>query len=75
MTYTLKELRARKNWSQEEIANKLGVSTATYNSWENDFGKIKISKGNEIANLFGVTLDDIFFKPLLENNSSSQNTA
>lgn len=72
MNYTLRELRAKKRWSQEETANKLGVTTATYNSWEKNFGKIKISNGNAIANLFGVTLDDIFFTPQLENNSSKR---
>ncbi|MCR0349379.1 helix-turn-helix transcriptional regulator [[Clostridium] innocuum] len=72
MTYTLKELRAKKEWSQEDVAKQLGITTATYNSWENNFGKIKISYGNAIANLFGVTLDDIFFTPQLENNSSKK---
>ncbi|MCR0454206.1 MAG: helix-turn-helix transcriptional regulator [[Clostridium] innocuum] len=70
--YTLKELRAKKEWSQEDVAKQLGITTATYNSWENNFGKIKISYGNAIANLFGVTLDDIFFTPSLENNSSGE---
>ena len=70
--YTLKELRAKKQWSQEDVAKQLGITTATYNSWENNFGKIKISYGNAIANLFGVTLDDIFFTPSLENNSSGE---
>ena len=69
VTYTLKELRAKKEWSQEDVAKQLGITTATYNSWENNFGKIKISYGNAIANLFGVTLDDIFFTPQLENIS------
>ena len=69
--YTLKELRAKKEWSQEDVAKQLGITTATYNSWENNFGKIKISYGNAIANLFGVTLV-IFFTPSLENNSSGE---
>lgn len=32
--YTLKELRARKNETQEQTAMALGVSTQTYNAWE-----------------------------------------
>ena len=35
MKYTLKELRARKNWTQKETAKKLGVSTQTYNAYIN----------------------------------------
>ena len=57
--YTLKELRARKNWTQQETAKKLGISTQTYNSWEANFGKVKIKDASEIARLFGVKLDQI----------------
>lgn len=34
MRYSLKELRARKGLNQSETAEKLGVSTQTYNAWE-----------------------------------------
>ena len=33
--YSLKELRARKNWTQCETAKRLGISPQTYNAWEN----------------------------------------
>jgi DNA-binding XRE family transcriptional regulator len=72
MQYSLKELRARKNWTQAETAKKLGVSTQTYNAWESDFGKVRARDGKRIAELFGVTLDEIFFNCLLENNSSKR---
>lgn len=61
MKYSLKELRARKNWTQQETAKKLGISTQTYNAWEQDFGRVKVRDGNRVAQLFGVTLDEIFF--------------
>lgn len=57
--YTLKELRARKNWTQQEAAEKLGISTQTYNSWEADFGKVKIRAASNIARMYGVKLDQI----------------
>lgn len=69
MKYTLKELRAKHNLTQSELAKRIGVSTATYNAWEKDFGVIKISQANKIANLLDVTLDGIFFINLHENNS------
>lgn len=72
MRYSMKELRAKNNWSQQETADKLGVSVQTYNAWEADFGCVKIKKANEIAELFKVTLDDIFFTYELEENSSSR---
>ncbi len=57
--YTLKELRARKNWTQQEAAEKLGISTQTYNSWEADFGKVKIRAASNVARMYGVKLDQI----------------
>lgn len=59
MQYTLKELRARKNWTQQETAERLGISTQTYNAWESDFGKVKIRAASNVAELFGVKLDQI----------------
>lgn len=70
MTYSLKELRARKGLSQLETAEKLGVSVQTYNAWEADFGMVKARNAVKVANLFGVKVDDIFFNIELENNSS-----
>lgn len=61
MQYTLRELRARKGWTQKETAEKLGVSTQTYNAWEKDVSNVAVSKVNAIAMLFGVTLGEIFF--------------
>ena len=73
MRYSLKELRARKGLNQSETAEKLGVSTQTYNAWEADFGMVKIRNAIKIANLFGVKVDDIFFNIDRENNSSKYN--
>ena len=44
MRYSLKELRARKGLNQSETAEKLGVSTQTYNAWEADFWDGKDTK-------------------------------
>lgn len=60
--YSLKELRARKGWTQSQTALKLGVSTQTYNAWEKDISNVGISKVNALAELFDVSLDEIFFK-------------
>lgn len=59
--YTLKELRARKNETQEQTAKALSVSTQTYNSWEKNFGVTNLSKAKDVAEHFGVRIDDIFF--------------
>ena len=69
MKRTMRELRAGKRWTQKQTAERLNVSTQTYNAWENNPGMIKAKDANNIAHLFGVTLDDIFFTPKHENKS------
>lgn len=58
--YTLKELRARKDVTQEQAAKDLGVSTQTYNAWERDVSNVAISKVMRVAEYFGVDLEEIF---------------
>ena len=59
MQYSLKELRARKNWTQRQTAAKLGVSVQTYNAWEKDVSRVAVGKVIAIADLFGVKLSEI----------------
>ncbi|MGP1380883.1 MAG: helix-turn-helix transcriptional regulator [Dialister pneumosintes] len=59
MKYSLKELRARINKTQSEVANDLGISTATYNSWEKDLSNVAISKVVALAQYFNVNLSEI----------------
>lgn len=57
--YTLKELRAREDWTQAETAERLGISTQTYNAWEKDISNVAVSKVQAVADLFKVRLDQI----------------
>lgn len=59
MKYSLRELRARKNKTQEEVAKSLGIATQTYNAWEKDISNVGISKVYALANYFGVKIDEI----------------
>ena len=58
--YTLKELRARKNLTQAQVARDLGTSTQTYNAWEKDVSRVAVSKVLALADYYGVTIDQIF---------------
>ena len=62
MKYTLKELRARKDKTQEEVAKDLGIATATYNAWEKDISNVAVSKVYAVAEYYGVTMDEIKWK-------------
>lgn len=61
MSLTVREWRRVKEISQEAMAKKLNVHVNTYQNWENEPGKISIDKAFEIAQIFGVSLDDIAF--------------
>ena len=58
--YTLKELRARKNVTQMQVAKDLGISTQTYNAWERDISNVSVSKVLALAKYYGVTISQIF---------------
>lgn len=59
MKFTLKELRARKNKTQIEVAKDLGISYQTYNAWEQDLSNVGISKVYALAKYYGVTIEEI----------------
>ncbi|MGP1554646.1 helix-turn-helix transcriptional regulator [Dialister pneumosintes] len=58
MKYSLKELRARIGKTQSEVAHDLGISTATYNSWEKDLSNVAIAKVFALAQYFNVNLSE-----------------
>lgn len=49
-------LREQKNWSQEEMANKLGMSTNGYSKIERGETRIYMSKLEEIAEIFDINI-------------------
>lgn len=49
-------LRREKEWTQEELAEKLGVSAQAVSKWENDVSCPDIMLLPEISKLFGVTV-------------------
>jgi len=61
--FTLKELRARKNLTQMQVAKDLGVSVQTYNAWERDISNVAVSKVQAVAKYYGVSLGEIFLPP------------
>ena len=53
----LRELRNKSGLTQNEIANKIGVSGQTILNWENGIYEPKISQLIQLADLFNVTVD------------------
>ena len=53
----LRELRNKSGLTQNEIANKLGVSGQTILNWENGIYEPKISQLIQLADLFNISVD------------------
>lgn len=63
MKLTLKALRANANLTQEQVAEKIGVSAPTWSKWENGIRYPNIVELQKIEKLFEVNYDDINFLP------------
>ena len=63
----LTEMRKLHNWSQEELAEKLGVSRQTLSKYETGESLPDIEKCRMLADLFGVTTDDLIRYEKSEN--------
>ena len=57
----LKEARIAANYTQQEVADQLGISRPTYISMEKKPDRVTIQDANRLANMFGVSVNDIFF--------------
>ena len=58
---TIKSLRTERGWSQEKMAEKLGVSRQAITKWETGAGTPDIENLAAIAQLFGVSTDSLIF--------------
>ena len=57
--FSLRELRARKEVTQREVAEAIGVSTPTYGAWEKNILTAPVGKLIKIAEYFNVTVGEI----------------
>ena len=60
MTNRLRELRADRDWSQAELAERLGVSRQTVNAIETGKYDPSLPLAFEIARVFGLRIEQIF---------------
>lgn len=59
LSSNLKSLRNLKNYSQEYMADKLGITQSAYSKMEVGSVDIPFSKLEEIATVLGLTVEDI----------------
>ena len=55
----ISDLRKKKNLSQMELANQMGISFQAVSNWERGTSMPDISKLPELSELFGVSIDEI----------------
>jgi putative transcriptional regulator len=60
MENRLKQLREGKQWSQGELARRLGVSRQTINAVETDKYDPSLPLALRMAKLFGVAVEQLF---------------
>jgi putative transcriptional regulator len=60
MKNKLRELRAVKEWSQSDLADKLGVSRQTVNAIETEKYDPSLPLAFKVARLFKSKIEDIF---------------
>lgn len=53
----LQQLRKRNNLSQEQLADKLGISRQSISKWESEQSAPEIDKIVQLSEIFGVTTD------------------
>ncbi len=60
MKNRLKILRAERDWSQADLADRAGVSRQTINAVETGKYDPSLPLAFKLANIFGQTIEDIF---------------
>jgi transcriptional regulator with XRE-family HTH domain len=60
---SIQELRAVRGWSQEDLADALGVTQATISNWERGRSQPTIMQFGALAIRFGVSIGSISLPP------------
>jgi putative transcriptional regulator len=60
MKNKLRELRAAKEWSQSDLAERLGVSRQTVNAIETEKYDPSLPLAFKVARLFKMSIEEIF---------------
>lgn len=61
MKFTIKAWRCARGMTQAEFADKCGVHVNTVREWEKNPQSIKVSNAIRVAEVLGITLEDIIF--------------
>lgn len=68
ITNNIKSCRARAGYSQEQVADLLNISRATYCDYETNPKKVKVGTLQEIADVLNCNLTDFFMEIKVTNS-------
>ncbi|KXS45557.1 MAG: hypothetical protein AWU54_293 [Candidatus Frackibacter sp. T328-2] len=71
---TLKAMRINAGLTQEDMAELLDTSKSNYNKKENGNSTFKLAEAKKIADLFGKSIEDIFFTKKVSFKETSHPT-
>ena len=63
----LKFLRKQKNWTQENLAEELGIKRSLVGAYEEERAEPRLDVIQTICDIFKISLEDILFKDLSES--------
>lgn len=55
----IKRLRTDNNWTQEQLAEKVGVTRATVTQWETGWSQPRMGAVQRLAGAFGVSVSEV----------------
>ena len=67
----IKDIRTRKNMTQADVANALGVSSVVYSRYETGARQPSTEVLIQMADIFGVTVDYLLGRQKIENSTLS----
>lgn len=72
MRNRLKVLRAERDWTQADLAERVGVSRQTVNAVEKNKYDPSLSLAFDLARLFESSIEEIFYPEDTQENSSKK---
>lgn len=71
LSVNIKDVRVRKNLTQADVANALGVSSVVYSRYEKGTRQPSIDTLIQLANILGVTVDYLLGRQEIEDSTLS----
>jgi transcriptional regulator with XRE-family HTH domain len=69
----IRTIRHQRNWSQEEVANRLGISIPAFSKIETGVTDINLSRLEQIANIYGITVVNLLAPDVEEPEPQTSN--